>query len=739
MAVSATTAAKSALRRWYQLGMGQQVLFALIVGISCGLFFGEYAAKLGIVGDIYIGLLQMMVLPYIILSLISGIGRLSLHQALQIAKYAVLVLIGLWVIISTTIIALAYTLPEVESASFYSTSLISTAERINVLDIFIPKNIFDSLEENQVPAIVVFCIVLGIALITAKDKESFLNPLDVLSEAVSRAIRFIIKLTPIGVFAMTASMTGTITFEELERLQGYFIAYTAAVLVLGFWLLPGLIVSLTPFSYRDVIKTAWPAVVLAFAAGKVLVVLPLIIERLNLLFEQYGSQNEDATATAKVIVPIAYPFPSTGKLMSLLFIPFAAWFVGEAMNAGEITVYLPVGILTYFGNQAVAMPFLLDYMKLPADMFQLFLLTGIYCGRISDGLGAMDVFTLSILVACAAGGMIKVHWHRLIGVGIVTMIIGAVVVVGLRSYNDHVLEGAYHKDETIASMKLLITQAPSTVIDAAPNPVPLEEGESPMERIRKRNIVRIGFHPDFLPYSYFNTAKELVGFDIGMAHTLARDLGVSIEFVPFRYDTLAQQLQDDHFDIAMGGVAGNALRSEQMSHSDPYMFVTMALIVPDYRDRQFSSLADIRELGSIKLGMHRDFAYRFETARIDIKNLVPEAELVVLDSYRDFFEQKNTGEGVDALITSAEGGSAWTLLYPKYQVVTPLGDDVSYPLVYPYVGRDTVLDEFLDHWIVYTQRDGTVKRLYDHWILGKDAEPRKPRWSVIRDVLYWVD
>jgi hypothetical protein len=35
--------------------------------------------------------------------------------------------------------------------------------------------------------------------------------------------------------------------------------------------------------------------------------------------------------------------------------------------------------------------------------------------------------------------------------------------------------------------------------------------------------------------------------------------------------------------------------------------------------------------------------------------------------------------------------------------------------------------------------DDTVQRVYEYWILGRGAESRGPRWSVIRDVLGWVD
>jgi ABC-type amino acid transport substrate-binding protein len=50
--------------------------------------------------------------------------------------------------------------------------------------------------------------------------------------------------------------------------------------------------------------------------------------------------------------------------------------------------------------------------------------------------------------------------------------------------------------------------------------------------MRVRGTLRVGYLPDNLPATYFNGAGKLVGFDAEMAHTLARDLGVGLEFVP---------------------------------------------------------------------------------------------------------------------------------------------------------------------------------------------------------------
>ena len=69
----------------------------------------------------------------------------------------------------------------------------------------------------------------------------------------------------------------------------------------------------------------------------------------------------------------------------------------------------------------------------------------------------------------------------------------------------------------------------------------------------------------------------------------------------------------------------------------------------------------------------------------------------------------------------------------------PDSDVVKMPLAYPLARHDQDWAHFINTWIELKRRDGTIDALYRHWILGQDAVPRQPRWSLIRDVLHWVD
>ena len=88
---------------------------------------------------------------------------------------------------------------------------------------------------------------------------------------------------------------------------------------------------------------------------------------------------------------------------------------------------------------------------------------------------------------------------------------------------------------------------------------------------------------------------------------------------------------------------------------------------------------------------------------------------------------------------TAERGSAWTLLYPQFTVVVPEPGLVKVPLAYPLSGHDEAFASFINTWIDLKRKDGTIDALYAYWVLGRNAAPPHPRWSIIRNVLHWVE
>ena len=81
----------------------------------------------------------------------------------------------------------------------------------------------------------------------------------------------------------------------------------------------------------------------------------------------------------------------------------------------------------------------------------------------------------------------------------------------------------------------------------------------------------------------------------------------------------------------------------------------------------------------------------------------------------------------------------WTILHPQFSVVVPAGRTVGVPLAYPVARNDAAMAAFVSTWIELKKHDGTIDEFFNYWIMGKSAETDGPRWSIIRDVLHWID
>jgi Na+/H+-dicarboxylate symporter len=78
----------------------------VLAGIAFGVFLGPWSAPLQVVGDVFVGLLQMTVLPYVVVSLVSKIGGFTYERARQVARHGVVVLLALWGVSLTVVVQL---------------------------------------------------------------------------------------------------------------------------------------------------------------------------------------------------------------------------------------------------------------------------------------------------------------------------------------------------------------------------------------------------------------------------------------------------------------------------------------------------------------------------------------------------------------------------------------------------------------------------------------------------------
>lgn len=702
------------------------IVGSLFLGITVGLLFGEPAGQLQILGDIYIGLLQMTVLPYIVFSLIGNIGRLSYFEASLLTRQGLLVLLVLWLIGGFSVWAMSLTLPSMEQGAFFSSLLVTNAPQINFLQLFIPANPFQSLAQNAVPAVVLFSMLFGSACIGYKDHKSLLNNFSHITKILLRVNSFVVMLTPIGVFGIAASAAGTLSLNEFGRVQAYVLMLIGAVLLVTLIVLPLLITSCTPFSYRQIARESRNVLLTVFVVGSVFVVIPLLIKVINRLFHSHVTTEHEQARIPDLVLPLAYPFPDMGKLLSLVFIVFAAWFYDNPLTFLDYPVMFTIGLFLSFGKLITALPFLLNLYHIPEDVFNLFMTVGVICGRVADVAGAMHLMTFTVLTTALMTGVFKIKWRLLIRNGLISILLFFCVGLTIRT----VLEQSTfseNQNPQILNMQLLNDRAPYTVSSLSqPNPIPLKPGQHLIDRIRQTGIIRIGINEDSLPFSFYNTQGQMVGFDIELMLHLAEDLQAAIQFIPYENEFLLQQLDDDHFDIAVSGITPNLslLAASRMLYSTSYLDVHLALVVPDHLRNKFSNSESILKLKNIQAFVRKESHF---SARAH--QLFPNFNVTELDSEIEFFNNKEFHNQI--ILTTAEGGSAWTLLYPEYVVVNPFANRQGAPLVIAVSDEDLILEHFLSTWIKIKQTDGTIDTLFAHWIQGETSQKNKTRWNLV--------
>ncbi len=724
-----------------RLSLSTYILLGLLVGLLWGLFFGEYASSIKWIGDAYVGLLQMTVLPYVAISLIVNIGRLSAGQGYRLFQIGVGLILALWLIGLITLALMTTAFPTWATGSFFSSRFTEVPPEANWLDLFIPSNPFRSLSDNAVPAVVVFSIGIGVALMNVPNKQVMLDPLDVAVNALSRLNKMVVRLTPLGMFGIVGYTAGTLDLEQFKLIQGYLLTYGAAAIVLTFCVLPCLIAAITPFSIGEVGRTARGPLVAAFVIGNSFVVLPMMIDAVNRLFSEQALNLKNDGNDADFLVPLAYPFPDLGRIVGLIFIPFAAWFYGSTIESDLYPQLIGVGLLSAFGKPVITVPLLLELAELPGDIFNLFLASGVIAARFGDLMKTMHLMTFAILATCYFNGLIRFHWRRvLIGVA-ASVLLMILATTSIRFYLDRNFKDDYAREKLITEREMVfpvdrqVAEIQATILERSePNPDPIAAGQSRIQRILQHGKIRIGFDPNKLPFCYYTAdhPAKLVGFDVQMAYYLADDLHVGIEFVPIEYGRLNEQLQNDHFDVAMSAMEGTIEQAAMLPAIEPYMETTLAIVVPDYEASNFRSRENILNIDDLKLAAIRGSYFAERAPKVLPENV----QIVELASAAEFFE--NRDPSIQGLVISAESGSAWTIRQPKFTVANPLQGRIHVPLYY-LTANDQEFETFLQNWLTLKRSDGTFDQMYEYWILGVDIRSQQPRWSILRNLLGWVD
>ena len=284
--------------------------------------------------------------------------------------------------------------------------------------------------------------------------------------------------------------------------------------------------------------------------------------------------------------------------------------------------------------------------------------------------------------------------------------------------------------EIINSFTFISPEQPYKVLNKSiRNPVRKRRGENTLSRIKRSGKIRVGFYKNAMPFAFFNQDSMLVGYGIDLAHQLAADLGVSIEFVPVKIGRLVEEMDQDHFDIVMSDIFISGKYAEELELSKPYLNVSLALFVSK-ENHSFDDFNTASELDTFTIA----YIVRKEIAD-EFLSFLPNGGSYPISDISEFLNRdENDTIQLDAYLTSAERAANLTVFYPDYKIVNPLPYHINNALVFP-IARDDVWNRYLDKWIDFRTKDGTFQRVYDQWILGHKYEEEQESWSFYENVI----
>ena len=332
-------------------------------------------------------------------------------------------------------------LPSDKGGFFFATTEVASEPRIDWLDLYIPANPFRSLANNVVPAVVVFSILLGVAILGVPGKERILGPSSLVNDALGRAGSLLVKLTPYGLFAIAGHSAGTLRLEEFERLQAFLLVYVGLALILTLWLLPGLVSALTGLSYRRIVSLCpgpppdrlrhREPVHRAPPAGRAGQGPP-----------RRGRSRQGGRRRGRGRPrPCVLHLPPQREAPEPRLRAVRRLVRGRARPRGEFPSLAGAGLLSLFGSLNTAVPFLLDLVRLPADLFQLFVVSSVVNSRFGSAAAAMHTFALALLGAHLMAGRLRVDRKRLLGFAAASLVLVGGFLLGSRLLLDRVLPG----------------------------------------------------------------------------------------------------------------------------------------------------------------------------------------------------------------------------------------------------------------------------------------------------------
>jgi Na+/H+-dicarboxylate symporter len=341
---------------WY-MRLHWQVAIAMLLGGISGLIFGmPLADKVGWLGDLFMKLLRMIIVPLVLTSIISGVASVGGGKALgrlfgKTMGYYVLssllaVSIGL---LFVNVIQPGVGAEMTETTAQQLPDLETPASPAQLLMDIVPENVIQAAATADMLALIFFSIVFGATVTTLPEKPQrvITELFDALFEAMMRLTSGIIKFLPIGVFALIARMVATTGFDGFRPLALYALTIFSGLTVHLFVTLPLLLIFLGRISPKIHFANMREPLLVAFSTSSSGATLPVTM---NAVETKVGVSNRVTSFVLPMGATVNMDGTAIFECVGALFI---AQVLGFDLTVMQQAIVVLTALLASIGAAAV--------------------------------------------------------------------------------------------------------------------------------------------------------------------------------------------------------------------------------------------------------------------------------------------------------------------------------------------------------------------------------------------------
>jgi Na+/H+-dicarboxylate symporter len=266
------------------------ILLAMILGATTGILMGSSASIFKPLGEIFIQLIKMLVVPLVLFSLISGASNLvNIKSPTKIALFVLsfflistvlAIVLGLFL---GNIFNLGENVNDIKHLFKHDPNLQEYKNLSgfwNTILSIIPKNPFLSLVDGSILQVLFFAIFFGISisLLPNQNKKIIIELSNTINDALIWMMLKIMYIAPIGIFGLIADTVGNFGFNILYILLKLFLVFILANVIYIYGFLSVLVKLFSRVGYFNFLKNTLPVKLMAFSTASSLTTLPINIE-----------------------------------------------------------------------------------------------------------------------------------------------------------------------------------------------------------------------------------------------------------------------------------------------------------------------------------------------------------------------------------------------------------------------------------------------------------------------------